>query len=658
MQGRFWSHSQSGGVSTAATVALAALAIVSALLFWPEASVESEVASPTSAVAPADAVERLWTCSMHPEVLSDEPGRCPQCGMDLVPVDVAPSPAPGADRTVKYWRAPMDPTYVSDKPGKSPMGMDLVPVYEDAETGAGREVVVSPVVVQNMGVRTAPVERGPWVRALRTVGTIDYDERLVRDVTTRFDGWIEELYADYTGQFVREGMPLFRVYSRELYSTQEEYLLAVNNLHRIDAAVSAEAAADMRELVAATRERLRLFGVEASEIDALERRNAPSTSVTIHSPHSGLIVEKLVREGMRTSPGMRLYSVADLSRVWVNVDIFESEVPFVRIGQSAEMELSYLPGQTFEGRVIYVYPIVDAKSRTVRVRLEFDNAHHVLKPGMFANITIAARLEDEGLVIPRAAMIDTGARQVVFVARGEGRFESRDIRAGVELDEGRLAVLDGLAGGERVVVSGQFLLDSESKLREAILKMMDERRGVAEGAETVPAAVSPDAEHDHGGHAACHGEDSAAPADGAAPHEPSQPDLGFESAMAAYLDLQQALAADRYADLGDAVAALRSSLAVAGAAAHHPAVRRAVSAADGMAGRRIDSVRAQFTDLSAAFLEWMLAVRPGGDPRWHTFHCPMAGADWVQRDAEPKNPYYGFSMHSCGDAFDPVARVR
>ncbi len=656
----------------------AAVSVLMVFLFWPEAATHEAVSEHGSAEA-VSSEQQLYSCGMHPQFIAEEPGQCPVCGMRLTPMKGEAASktqtAPAGERRITHWRAPMDPSFVSDKPGKSPMGMDLVPVYEDeAGEEAGSAISISPVVVQNMGVRTGKVERRKLERTIRTVGTLDYDERLVRDVTTKFDGWIEELYADYTGQHIERGMPLFRVYSRELYSSQEEYLLALRNRNSVSAEVLPEAAAGMEGLARSARKRLELFDVSMEQIRELAARGAPTKTLKILSPHTGVIVEKNARDGMHVTPGSKLYTIADLSRVWVYVDIYENEAPFVKIGQEAAMELSYLPGEVFRGKVIYVYPFVDTNTRTIKVRLEFENPHILLKPGMFADVRISTDLRRRGLTVPRAAVIDTGQRQLAFVALGGGRFEPRDVRVGLDLGDDHVEILSGLDEGEEVVTSGQFLLDSESKLREAVAKMVARK-----------AAESGSEEHGGGENLEAVGRSRVAaggveqeikPASGAGQADvfAAAPELAGPAApvLARYLEIQKRLARDDYENVQAAVTALEAPLAglsaaadglqgganasgskavAVGAARSHAAAARA--ALTHMQGASTDVVRAQFVDLSRHMIALLRLVGPdNADPELRVIYCPMAGGEWIQEGEEPANPYYGASMLRCGE---PVA---
>ncbi|MCB9866875.1 MAG: efflux RND transporter periplasmic adaptor subunit [Phycisphaerales bacterium] len=440
----------------------------------------------TSGAAPggAEADEQLYTCGMHPNVVQRGPGECPICHMKLVPMkrgtgDEAAAQAGPAERKVLYWRAPMDPNYVSDHPGKSPMGMDLVPVYAEAAV-AGPQVRIDPVTIQNMGIRTTVVERGPLVKTIRTVGRVDYDEQRVTYIDTKFEGWIEKLYVDETGMHVRQGDPLFDVYSPKLYTAQEEYLAALRGAERLADSTLPEARAEAERLVEAARVQLKYFDVSDEQIDALRRTKEIRKTLTIHAPATGIVTAKMALEGMYVKPGMRLYTLADLATVWVYVDVYEYQLPWVRIGEEATMTLTYVPDETYRGAVVYIYPYLDERTRVVRVRLEFPNPDLELKPGMFATVVLHSDLGREAVLVPREAYIDTGTRQVAFLALPGGRFEPRTLEVGVEAENRMVEVRQGLEAGDRVVTSGQFLLDAESKLREAIEKMVRGDEGATE----------------------------------------------------------------------------------------------------------------------------------------------------------------------------------
>ena len=408
------------------------------------------------------AEKTLYTCSMHPQVVQDHPGDCPICGMKLVPIRKQPAPAArdgqatGGGRKVKYYKSTMMLGEISQTPRKDSMGMDMVPVYEgEEETSA---ITVDPSTVQKMGVRTAVVKKGPVRRVIRTVGAVDYNETALADVTTKFRGWIEKLYVDSTGKQVRKGEPLFDIYSPELYSAQNEYVLALSQ--------------GAGGLKASARQKLKLFDVSDDQIAELEKTRQPQRTVRVNAPIDGIVVEKMAVQGQMVEAGMKLYRLADLSIVWVQSQIYEQDLALLKLGQEAEVTLSYLPDRKFSGRVTYIYPTVDEKTRTARVRMEFHNPGLFLKPGMFATVELNAEIEPSALLVPDSAVLRSGEKNTVFVALDDGHFEPREVTLGPRAENNTYEVLSGLQEGERVVTSGQFMLDSESQLREAIQKML------------------------------------------------------------------------------------------------------------------------------------------------------------------------------------------
>ncbi len=372
-------------------------------------------------------------------------------------------------KKILYWRAPMDPTYISDKPGKSPMGMDLIPVYEgEEEVTEPGTVKIDPVTVQTIGVRTAPVRRMELKKTIRTIGRVDYNEKKIYRLHTKVDGWIEKLYADFTGQMVRKGQRLLEIYSPTLVSAQEEYLLARKYADRMKEI-------GRESIVGLSRRRLELWDVPERQIRELEKRGSIMKTLQIVSPTTGVIVEKPVTEGMYVKPGTDLYTVADISRVWVYADVYEYEIPWIKAGQEAEMTLLSFPGEVFKGKVDFVYPFMEPKTRTVRVRLEVDNPGFRLKPDMYANVTLKPVISKDAVAVPTEAVIRSGERNIVILSRGDGKFSPREITLGAEA-EGYYEVIEGLDEGDVVVTSAQFLIDSESKLKEAIGKMLETKK--------------------------------------------------------------------------------------------------------------------------------------------------------------------------------------
>jgi len=327
-------------------------------------------------------------------------------------------------------------------------------------------VQISPERQQLIGVRLGTVEKRALQKVIRTVGRIDYDEKRIGIVSPKIGGWIEELFVDFTGRFVRKGEPLLTIYSPELVSTQEEYLLALKAKQDWSKSPFSEVGEGGNLLAESARRRLKLWDISDAQIKALEEGREPQKTLTLYSPFTGHVLEKMVNKGQFVDAGMALFKIADLSVVWLIADIYESELSAIRVGQPAAIQMSYYPGETFTGKAIYIFPYMDAQTRTAKVRYEFANPHGKLKPEMFANVEITVRLGDK-LAVPEGAVIDTGVRKVVVVDRGSGYFEPREVRLGSKAGD-VFEVLDGLKAGERVVTSANFLIDSESKLKEAV----------------------------------------------------------------------------------------------------------------------------------------------------------------------------------------------
>jgi RND family efflux transporter MFP subunit len=319
---------------------------------------------------------------------------------------------------------------------------------------------------QLIGVRTAVVERAAASRTIRTVGLVRYDETRLADVNLKLEGWIRDLYVDYTGKLVREGEPLFTLYSPELLTTQQEYLLAVKTRDRMRQSQIADAREYADRLVASARHRIELWDLPAEHVAALDETGQPQTAVTFRSPVSGHVIEKQAVQGMHVMPGQTLYTIADLSVVWLEADVYEQEGSLVTVGQRATVTLDAYPGDRFTGRVIYIYPYVEERTRTVKVRFELANRIGRLKPGMYANVELEVPI-GVSTTIPANALLDSGSRQLVFVAEGDGYFQPRDVTLGQRLGD-RVQILEGLQEGETVAMGATFFLDSESQLRASV----------------------------------------------------------------------------------------------------------------------------------------------------------------------------------------------
>jgi Cu(I)/Ag(I) efflux system membrane fusion protein len=374
-----------------------------------------QAAQAAQAPGPPEKAEVRWTCPMHPAYTADRPGACPICGMDLVRKEMAEA-------------APRE---------EQPAG--LAPVTIDAERG------------RLIGLRTVPARRAPLTSSIRAPGRVVFDETRVHHVHTRYEAYVEDLYADFTGKFVRRGEPLVSLYSPDLYTAEQEYLIALRG------------GGGLRE---AARQKLLLWQISPSDIAELERTGKASHTLKLYAPISGYVIGRTAVHGMRVRPEDSLFDIVDLSRMWVLGDIYEHELPRVRIGQRATMTLPYWPDRTWAGRVTYIFPSVDPKTRTVRVRLEFDNPQGELKAEMFAtvHIEVAARM---ALQVPDDAVVDSGVRKVVFVSLGGGRLQPREVRTG-DREAGFYEIRGGLREGEQIATGASFLLDSESRMRAGL----------------------------------------------------------------------------------------------------------------------------------------------------------------------------------------------
>jgi RND family efflux transporter MFP subunit len=402
--------------------------------------------------AARDGVGTRFICPMHPSVISDQPGDCPVCNMRLVP---APEAVAVEGSGQARFKCPMDPEVSSDRPGDCskcgmPLELETVPAVDDRAA-----VRLSGERRQLAGAATSPVERVAFRRTIRAPGRVEVDETRRRLIHPKTAGYVELLHANATGTLVRAGEPLLELYSPELVAAQQEFLVALRAQERGDAG-------DAGGLVASARRRLELLDLSAAQIAALESSREARRTVTVAAPISGTILRRGITQGERVTPEMPIVEIADLSRVWVVAAVYEHELPYVRAGQDATVSLSYLPGQAFRARVDLVLPVLDPATRTAQVRLAVDNAGGALRPEMFAEVTLAADL-GERLSVPDAAVLDTGPRALVFREEGDGLFVPREVALGLRAP-GRVEILAGLTAGDRVLSSGNFLVDAESKL--------------------------------------------------------------------------------------------------------------------------------------------------------------------------------------------------
>ncbi|MGE3172785.1 MAG: efflux RND transporter periplasmic adaptor subunit [Planctomycetota bacterium] len=517
----------------------------------------------------AGASSAVYTCSMHPQVRQDGPGLCPICHMELVPLATA-----GADQ--------------------------------------GTGITIDPVVVQNMGVRVRAVTNGPLDRTVRAFGAVRAQEPRLRDVALKFDGWVDRLFADTEGMALRRGDPLFAIYAPELIVAQEEL-------------IAARRSGD-DGLLQSARQKLRLWDIQELELDRLQQLEQADRTLTFASPIDGVLLRRDVVQGAAAGRGMVLLRIADLGELWVDAQVPESQLTGLHPGQPATVTFDALPGRRQDGEVIFIAPTLDERARTAAVRVRVANPDGALRPGMFARLAVPVRLSDDAILAPLEAVLDTGVRQLAWVAVGLGKFEPRPVRTGAVGDDGQVQVLEGLERGELVVTSGQFLIDAESRLREGVQKFDDD--GLMPDGDLPPRDPLPV---------------SAA--------TQQQTDALF----AAYLAVQQQLARDEYDPA--TWRALRAA-ATALSTAVEPELQ--VSAGEVLEAVRepppadIVDARVAFKLVSSAAVRlFELArpaaqARPDGETRLIVQHCPMAEADWLQATAPVRNPYYGSSMLECG----------
>ena len=531
---------------------------------------------PEPAAEGGGAKAQLYQSGMHPWIITTEPGNCPICGMKLEPID----------------------------PAKL--------------TG---EIAIDPVVVQNIGVRTAPVVRGPAVRTLRTVGTVEVAEPNVHDVNLRVSGWIEELDSDFVGASVEAGERLFTLYSPQLQTAAEEYLLALQSNALVDPA----------------RDRLLNLGLSETDVEAIAEAGSVDRNLPIRSPVTGTVTRKHANEGMNVEPGMLVFRIADLSTVWVQVTLYESQLDGVRPGQPATMTVAGIPGETFEGKVSFIDPTLDPATRSVRARLVFDNPGGRLKPGMFADATLRDVLAENAVLAPREAVVETGARKLVFVALGGGRFGPREVETGANVADGRVVVTEGLEAGEEVVTSGQFLLDSEASVRSSLARMVDPGGSGGSGGSGVSRP--------QGG-----GEDSVSDTHPLEGVTPGQSDPVAE----AFLALQENLTQNQPAGAAALAEAARSLAGEAEGSKADLATALAEAADRVPADADLATVRGVFEDLSLAAVELFEAAPPAGVGPLVVAHCPMVDKDWLQAGVGVRNPYDP-SMLTCGTVLRTLA---
>lgn len=575
----------SRGASRAALIlsllAAFALGLVAArLLPRPAASADAPAAGGTS---------ELWTCGMHPQVIQDHPGTCPICHMELTPLAA------------------------------------------DGEGGA-HGITIDPVVVQNMGVRTEKVASEALRRDVRAAGYLEEPEPAHRDVNLRVSGWIEELHASVDGMSVEAGDPLFELYSPELSVAIEELIAAGRSRASRDPITARTSEAAFQ----GAARKLEALGIASEDVERFATLERAPRTVTFRSPMRGHVTEKSVYPGAAVEAGTRVLRLADRSTMWLDAQVFERDLAWVQVGAAVRARVETFPGRVFEGRVTFVHPHLDPMTRSALVRAEVPNGDHALRQGMYASVVIEGAPAEPRPVVAREAVIDTGARRLAFVSLGEGRFEPRELELGLSGEGGRVQVLSGLSPGEEVVVSGQFLLDAESRIREAIAKHL--------GHGLVAARPEPAA--------------PAAPAERAAAAE--APQRSLDRAFEAFLALGATLGAVRDGTTSVDRTDLERALAELAEVATGPTrelAERAASAAKRLSGGIGDDQRAPLQELSDAVIALADRSPPSRDVAAELFvmHCPMAPGSWLQSDQEVRNPYYTRAMKACGEVVRTIA---
>jgi RND family efflux transporter MFP subunit len=416
-----------------------------------------------------------WVDPMHPAYKSDKPGIAPDCGMKLEPVYAdggGPSAgAAGARRKVLYYRDPKDPDYKSQHPGLNPKtGNELEPVYaDDISAMPVGTVEITPEKQQLIGVKYGEVERAGGSRTIRAEGKVAFDETRIQHIHTKVEGWIDQVFVDYTGQLVQKGQPLMTVYSPDMLASQRELLLAAKARDTMKGNPLPAAFDQSESLLHAARRRLELWDLSESQINQVLKTGQPIKNVTLYSPIAGYVTDRKAFPQLKVMPETDLYTIVDLTRVWIMADVFEYEAPNIHVGETARVSLQAAPGKTFSARINYIQPQVDPMTRTIKVRLDMDNPNLLLKPDMYATVEFKVNIPVQ-LTVPADAVLNAGERKTVFVDRGNGFFEPRQVTIG-ERNGDRIQILSGLKGGERIVTSGNFLIDSESQMKAAAAGM-------------------------------------------------------------------------------------------------------------------------------------------------------------------------------------------
>lgn len=416
-------------------------------------------AQPETAMQHAEKhLDPSYVCPMHGNIIKSEPGSCPICGMDLVEQAAEPESTniQSSEKKILYWVAPMDANYRRDTPGQSPMGMDLVPVYAESDEVGPNIVKINSAVQQNIGVKTTKVSRGDLWRKIKTVGYVDYDEDLISHIHLRTEGWVEKLQVRAVGDRVIKDQLLMTVYSPKLIRAQQDFIRVLSN--------------DGQSLSYAAERNLIALGMSKRQIKVLHKTKKVTQTIKIYAPQNGVIKRLSVRDGMYVTPSNELMSIVDLSSVWIQANVFESQSSWIKEGQEMQAVLTAYPQQQWQGKVDYIYPDLDPITRSLKVRLQVANKDFKLKKEMYAEVFINAGQIKNALIIPKQAVIRDGQDERVIVSLGQGSFRARKIKTDVEIDD-QIVVLSGLKEADEIVTSAQFLIDSEASLKASFARM-------------------------------------------------------------------------------------------------------------------------------------------------------------------------------------------
>lgn len=443
------------------------VALIALAFFGPRLRTKTATAQTAHESQNSERKVLYWYDAMNAQNHYDKPGKAPD-GMDLVPKYAEESGiAQSGGKKVLYWYDPMHPNYKSDKPGIAPdCGMDLVPMYEGQGAIENGMIKVTPERQRALGVRMSVAEEKVISRTVRTSGQIVADETRIAHIHVKTPGWIENVYVDFVGQLVKKGQPLFTIYSPDLVATQEEYLIAKRGQKSLGASPYKEVVTGSDSLLASARQRLLLWDLSEAQIKKLDETGEVNKTITVYSPVTGYVTDRKAFPHVSVNADTDIYTVADLSRVWVTADVYESEMPYIKVGQTANIKLSYIPGKTYNGRVTYSYPILDPQTHTAKVRIDVANPGLMLKPNMFSDVELQITY-GKHVVVPQEAVLNSGKTQSVFVVHENGTFEPREVTVGQTVD-GNTIIEFGLEKGETIVTSGNFLLDSESRMKSAV----------------------------------------------------------------------------------------------------------------------------------------------------------------------------------------------